>query len=207
MTPKAVRRALLPASCVRPAHLLLAAFIANSTDPHATHDAWLDDVSSKSTIRAARRAKEQRDAAIAARDAADRAKSRPDCLKELVSSGLLTKAKNETVMGALKRLGDHKKRLTQAKAKANKRKPTTTKSALTSSGMDVDPSTNAVDAAAAPSSEIDRVSEQIDQLTSLASILLDVYNETDIYEQTYDTVVKTLRLEGEVPRVCSMILL
>ena len=140
-------------------------------------------MSSKHDIRAAKKAKEDREALAAKQDADQRGKSRADCLKELVESGLLTKLKGESVMGALKRLGDEKKRLTKDVRQQKQKK---------SESMDTDNN----------SDRIKEASSKIDQLTSLASLLLDAYGETDIYDETYDGVVKTLRLEGEVPRVC-----
>lgn len=40
----------------------------------------------------------------------------------------------------------------------------------------------------------------IDRLTTLASTLLGVHGETDIYEETYEGVIRQLIAEGEVPR-------
>lgn len=141
----------------------------------------MNDFSSKKAIKAAARAKAARDSAAAAQAASDAKKSRPQCLKELVETGLLQKQNGETIMGALQRLGEQKKKLVKAKPKRSR----------SNKGMDVDSSDDGV-------TEITR---QINQLTSLASTLLDLFNETDVYEETYDSVVKTLRLEGEVPRV------
>ena len=162
----------------------MIAYITNSKDPHAVHDVWMNDFNSKKAIKAAARAKAVRDSAAAALTAADAKKSRPQCLKELVESGLLRKDNEETIMGALKRLGDQKKQIV-------KNRP---KKARKGQAMEVDVSNTHAD-------EVKEVTRQIDQLTSLASTLLDVFNETDVYEETYDSVVKTLRLEGEVPRV------
>lgn len=40
----------------------------------------------------------------------------------------------------------------------------------------------------------------IDRLTTLASTLLGVHGETDIYEETYEGIIRQLIAEGEVPR-------
>jgi hypothetical protein len=161
-----------------------AAFIANQADPFAAHDAWLADVSSKHDIHTALKAKQQREAQASLQDAADRSKSRVDCLKELVQSGLLRKQGNLSIMGTLAKLGQEKKQLTAANRKKHKGR-----------------SAMAVDGEAAAPARLTELTSDISRLTALASLLLDAYSEADIYDQTYEDVVKTLRLEGEVPRV------
>lgn len=42
--------------------------------------------------------------------------------------------------------------------------------------------------------------KRINDLTTLVSGLFDIHGENDIYEETCDDIVRTLRLEGEVPR-------
>jgi CD2 antigen cytoplasmic tail-binding protein 2 len=157
----------------------------------AAHDTWLEGVSSKQAIKAAREAKERAERLAASQ--AREEKSRPECLKALVETGLVRR--DETVMDALKRLGSEKRRLGgDAKKSARNKK----KAAAQNGGdaMDVDQGAGTTPEAEA----LARVSAQIDEISTLASTLLGSYGETDIYEESWDSIVKTLRLEGEVPR-------
>ncbi|GAA94803.1 uncharacterized protein L969DRAFT_97234 [Mixia osmundae IAM 14324] len=136
-------------------------YLHSGGDPLAVHDAWLQGVSSKKEIKAARLAKEKRDAEVEAQEKADRARlpaSAAQCYSILVDGGPIRPG--ESVMAALKRLGDAKK--------------------------------------AAPEGR--DILEQIELLTRMASLLLDTYGEADIYESTYESIIRTLRIEGEVPR-------
>jgi CD2 antigen cytoplasmic tail-binding protein 2 len=145
----------------------------------------LTGVNSKHDIHAARKAKQMRESQASLQDAADQSKTRTDCLKELVESGLLAKQGGLSVMVTLQKLGQEKKQLVAATRKKGK----ASKNAMAIDGVDE------------ASSRIQQLTDRIGQLTSLASLLLDAYGEADIYDQTYEDVVKTLRLEGEVPRV------
>lgn len=115
-------------------------------------------------------------------------------MKELVEGGLVTKEKGETVLGALQRMGQERKTMLQAQQKAAKRQK---RSAKKQSDMDVDEGAQE-DEYSAPLADIKR---RVDRLTTLAGTLLDGYGETDVYDWTFDDIVKDLRLEGEVPRV------
>lgn len=178
-------------------------FIANDADPYATHDAWLEDVSSKSAIKAAQRAKDKQERDAEAKDRKDRemARTRPEAIIALLESGLLDREKDESVTSALARLGATKKKLQQENRKA-KQKAKRGQKAL-ENASDVAMSTEDGSEASAHDTAVISITQQIDTLTTMASLLLDVHNETDIYDQTFMDLVKTLRLEGEVPRVCS----
>ncbi|GAA6057684.1 hypothetical protein JCM3770_003840 [Rhodotorula araucariae] len=176
-------------------------YTANKTDPLASHDVWLDGVS-KRAIRAAREAKERMDARQKQREE-DEARTdeqltqlRDDCLIGLVA---LVRP-GETVAGALNRLGTAKKR---AEAEAHAAAPAARKGKATASShgpgeaMDVD------EGAPAPSGEpsaVERYGRKIDRLTHFASTLLSLHGELEIYEQTHDALVRTLKSEGAVRR-------
>jgi CD2 antigen cytoplasmic tail-binding protein 2 len=161
----------------------------------AAHDTWLEGVSSKEAIRAARQAKEKAESLAAQQNQED--KSRSECLKALVETGLVRRG--ETVMDALRRLGNEKRRLggnARKTARPNKKK-----AAQEGDAMDVDSAAAATTAATSPEAEaLNRVTAQIDEISTLASTLLGPHGETNIYEESWDSIVKTLRLEGEVPR-------
>lgn len=176
----------------------LAAYIANKGDPFSRHDAWLDDVSNRKAIKDARAAKEAKEAQAAQQDAEQAALSRAGCMKELVEAGLLTKHNNENVLGALQRLGTARKAAVKNQQKAAKKQQRA--KASSSTQMDVDDQSP-------ESQELDQLKSKIDRLTTLAGTLLDGYGETEVYDWTYDDVVKDLRLEGEVPRVSFLPLL
>ncbi|GAA5978001.1 hypothetical protein JCM10908_004191 [Rhodotorula pacifica] len=185
-------------------------YTANSKDPLADHDVWLSGLSKRS-IRAAREAKERMDARQREREA-EEAKSeeqltqlRDDCM-----IGLLTLVRpGETVARALTRLG-------KAKTRADERAESTTSTTSAASqgkgkakaeaadGGDAMDLGEDGDSSAAPSSititPSQRYSKKIDRLTHFASTLLSAHGELEIYDQTYEDIIKTLKSEGAVRR-------
>lgn len=167
-------------------------YVANANDPLATHDTWLDGVS-KASIKAARESKKRMDDDQKARDDAEvqdegaLAQERDDCL-----IGLLSLIKEgETVARALARLG-------KQKIKVVKSKPKRAPKPKTQDGMDLDEETTVV--ASTKSIEIDPAAVKIDRLTHLASTLLSSHGDLEIYDQTYEDIIKTLKAEGAVRR-------
>lgn len=168
-------------------------YVANSTDPLAKNDVWLDGVSKKA-IREAREAKERMDAKQKQREE-DESKNeeqltqlRDDCL-----IGLLSLVRpGETVARALTRLGNAKKRVEAAPSSSS---TSTSASSAPSDAMDVDSSS-----APAPLTPSQRYAKKIDRLTHLASTLLSTHGELEIYDQTSEEIVSTLRSEGAVRR-------
>lgn len=178
-------------------------YVANAIDPLATHDVWLDGVS-KSSIKAARESKkrmelvQQQKESVEAKGEESLLRERDDCL-----IGLLSIVKEgETVMRALARLGEMKRK---SKAKKMKSAKSTTITRRTSGGgagessaMDVDetPSTSILPTPPV----IDPITKQIDHLTHLASTLLSGHGDLEIYDQTYEDIMTTLKSEGAVRR-------
>lgn len=168
-------------------------YTANKADPLASHDVWLDGLSKRS-IRAAREAKERIDARQRQKEE-DESRSeeqltqlRDDCMIGLVA---LVRP-GETVAKALNRLGTAKKRAEAAAAAAAP--------AAGDEAMDVDDGgaapTSSTRASAAPS----RYATKINRLTHFASTLLSAHGELEIYDQTHEQLVQTLKSEGAVRR-------
>lgn len=214
---------------------------ANSKDPDAVYDNWLQAVTTKD-IEAAQKAKERQDALFAARSQqiAASSMSRIDCLKALIEGlGGLVKP-GETVQAALARLGKArkeeqeaekerlKKERRQKKASAPKKDfdapddpatyhPSTTSSKSAASAQNTETKDMDLDPLAPPNPSASSISKgkgketdphandsptkiAIDRLTTLASTLLGVHGETDIYEETHEGIIRQLIAEGEVPR-------
>lgn len=180
-------------------------YTANAKDPLADHDVWLSGVS-KRAIRAAREAKERMDARQREREAEEASRSeeqltqlRDDCMIGLL--GLVRPG--ETVARALTRLG-------KAKTRADERHQAT--SAATSAtekgkgkaddAMDLEEDNNggSEQTATGTISPSQRYDKKIDRLTHFASTLLSAHGELEIYDQTYEDIIKTLKSEGAVRR-------
>ncbi|EMD38007.1 hypothetical protein CERSUDRAFT_134550 [Gelatoporia subvermispora B] len=150
-------------------------------DPHATHDRWMEGLDERE-IKRARRNHKQRE-----RQERERIRAEEQELKQLGGKDELEKElvgmlkKSETVLEALQRLG--------AKAKKDRPKNKTlkpnnkTKDTLSGAAMDVD------SAPKGPS--------EIDQITHLASMLMGL-GDTDIYNKTYEELVRSVRRSGKV---------
>ncbi|GAA5993751.1 hypothetical protein JCM11641_004036 [Rhodosporidiobolus odoratus] len=178
------------------------AYVENKADPLANHDVWLDGVSKKS-IKAAKEAKDRMDARQKQREE-EEAKNdeqltqlRDDCLIGLLS----LVRQGESVARALTRLGNAKKRAEAAEGGAAKYGKG--KSAAAGDAMELDDAAPAATTSSIPSSTdspVQRYAKKIDRLTHLASTLLSSHGELEIYEQTYEDVIKTLKSEGAVRR-------
>ncbi|GAA5996414.1 uncharacterized protein JCM10292_007592 [Rhodotorula paludigena] len=177
-------------------------YTANTADPLATHDVWLDGLSKRS-IRAAREAKERADARQRQREA-DEARSdeqltqlRDDCmigLVQLVRPG-------ETVAKALNRLGAAKKRAEADEAARKDEGQGQGKGKRRSDGMDLDEGDTALpSASSSPALASQRYAAKIDRLTHFASTLLSAHGELEIYDQQHADLVQTLKSEGAVRR-------
>jgi CD2 antigen cytoplasmic tail-binding protein 2 len=146
-------------------------YVANTVDPLANHDTWLNGLS-KVQIRQAKEAKERMDQKNREREKEESMRGeeqltqlRDDCL-----IGLLTQVRQgETVAGALNRLGRNKKRVEQLSNDSSE-------------------------------SSISRYTDKINRLTHFASTLLSSHGELEIYDQSYEDIIKTLKMEGAVRR-------
>lgn len=167
------------------------------------HDAWLAGNDSKADIRKAAAAKAKADARADAqmREADPIPDTRSGCLIELLESGLLRSG--ESVMGALTRLGAAKKR---AAADVPKRKAAPRRPPVEDDAMDVDAAPPARDPSpprlpTAAEERLRRATARIDRLTALASALTE--RDSEIYHETYDSVLREIKIEGEMPRGAS----
>lgn len=161
-----------------------------SFDPHAVHDKWMDTIDDRE-MRKARKVKkkmEQRERERL-REEEDAEKGKDEMYKELVSF----LAKGETVLEALQRLGKLAK---SSGSNANNKKTRKGRGEAAnavpsiSSSMDVDDTTSAP---SAPSE-----TTPIERVTSIASTLMSLGN-LDIYEETYESLLRTVRRSGIVP--------
>jgi CD2 antigen cytoplasmic tail-binding protein 2 len=170
-------------------------YVANSVDPLAKNDVWLDGLSKKA-IREAKEAKDRMDAKQKQREEEENKNEeqltqlRDDCL-----IGLLSLVRpGETVARALTRLGNAKKRVETSSSSTST--STSAAAAAESDAMDVDSSSSAPTSLTPPQ----RYAKKINSLTHLASTLLSSHGELEIYDQTYEEIIKTLRSEGAVRR-------
>lgn len=170
-------------------------YVANANDPLATHDVWLDGVS-KASIKAARDSKKRMEDEAKKREESEAkgegqlAQERDDCLIGLL--GIVREG--ETVARALARLGAAKKKVVRRKVAPSRPKPE-------GDAMEIDDeAAPAVPAVAAPPTEEDPAAKKINLLTHLSSTLLAAHGELEIYDQTYDDIISTLKKEGAVRR-------
>lgn len=169
-------------------------YVQNSGDPLATHDSWLDGMSKKA-IKAARDSKKRMDEEAKRREEDDSkgegviAQERDDCLIGLLS----LVREGETVTRALARLGAARKKVVKKKVKA---KPSTTGDEME---LDGDIPVEETPAAEETAPEEDPADKKINRITLLASTLLS-QGELEIYDQSYEDIIKTLKTEGAVRR-------
>ena len=167
-------------------------YVRNAEDPLATHDTWLDGLSKKA-IKAARDSKQRMEDEARRREEAEAkgdeaiAQARDDCLIGLLS--LIREG--ESVTTALGRLGSARKKVVKKNIKT---KP----SAHDEMEVDDDTTMAPVDEPA-PRAEEDPALKKIDRITLLASTLL-AQGELEIYDMSYESIIKTLKEEGAVRR-------
>lgn len=161
-------------------------------DPHAVHDKWMDSINERE-MRKARRVKKKMEQREKERvqEEENALKSKDELYKELVSF----LGKGENVLEALRRLGkDAKSKPTfTAAQKLRKGRGEMANSLLSlSSAMDVDNSVN--------QTSLSPISEQTptERVTSLASTLMSL-GDMDIYEETFESLLRTVRRSGIVP--------
>jgi CD2 antigen cytoplasmic tail-binding protein 2 len=155
-------------------------YVTNSIDPLASHDTWLNGLS-KVQIKEAREAKERMDHKMREREKEEAMRGGEEQLTQLRDDcliGLLSEVREgETVAGALNRLGRNKKRA----------------EALSTAEGGGNASTSA-------SESISRYTTKINRLTHFASTLLSSHGELEIYDQSHQDIIKTLKMEGAVRR-------
>lgn len=189
-------------------------YTANAKDPLEDHDVWLSGLSKRS-IREAREAKERMDAKQREREAEEaRSEEQLTQLRDDCMIGLLGLVRpGETPAKALTRLGKAKKRADELAAS---KEPKTAAAAAASKGkgkgkadgdndaMDLDEGDPAAASAASTGSSAltpsQRYNKKIDRLTHYASTLLSSHGELEIYDQSYEDIIKTLKAEGAVRR-------
>jgi CD2 antigen cytoplasmic tail-binding protein 2 len=149
-----------------------------SFDPHAVHDKWMEGLDEREMKRARRSKKlmESREREREQREAAEAERGREDIVKEL----LWFMHKGETVLETLQRLGASSKgtrRARKKKAAAEVLPQTIEEATKGDQAPDEDPVT---------------------RVTSLASTLMSL-GDTDVYEETYEKMLRLVRRSGIVP--------
>lgn len=177
-------------------------YIPNAKDPHSEHDKWLEGNYSRNAIRRARESK-----AMIEQKAKER--EREAQAEETEGEGAVGIAKEvceymesgETVLECLQRLGAHAKKYRTGAA--NKRKAARGKKS--SNGDDTDMATT--ESAASPSNGSTATPRQdqrhpsvraIEHFTSLTSTLMTRYGQTDLYDETYESLLRAVRRSGQV---------
>jgi len=164
-----------------------------SFDPHAVHDKWMENIDERE-MRKARRIKKKMEQREKERVQEEETalKSKDELYKELVSF----LGKGETVLEALQRLGKGAK---SKQASNSVRKPRKGRGEAAnslpsiSSTMEVDDST---DQQPSPRPVLEQT--PIERVTSIASTLMSLGN-MDIYEETYESLLRTVRRSGVAP--------
>ncbi|KAF8343888.1 uncharacterized protein EI90DRAFT_3027469 [Cantharellus anzutake] len=155
-----------------------------SFDPHGLHDKWMEGIDERE-MRKARRVKkkmEERERSLQQNNAANSAE---EVSKELVC--LLEKG--ETVLEALQRIGRDSKHK-QSSSPNRLRKRRTSISQVDAPHLD----------ATSPPTQFPPADQSpIELVTSLASTLMSLGN-LDVYEETYESLLRTVRRSGIVPR-------
>ena len=163
-----------------------------SYDPHAVHDRWMENIDERE-MRKARRVKKKMERREKERvqEEENALKSKDELYKDLVSF----LGKGETVLEALQRLGKgakSKKPSNVARKPRKGRGEAANSLPSISSTMEVDdPLDQTLPPPASDQTPIERV-------TSLASTLMSL-GDTDIYEGTYESLLRTVRRSGIVP--------
>ncbi|PWN33804.1 uncharacterized protein FA14DRAFT_65461 [Meira miltonrushii] len=150
-------------------------YIENAKDPHAEHDKWLSGNYNRKNIKAAKEAQERRmqEAKMKEerREFADL--DEDECKMYLVGYML----KGESVLEALQRLGAQQKK----KSKAGK------KTKAKEAEMVVD-----------NSEDLERVKADLNKITALASELMSRFGLVNVYEATYESLLRDVQRSGLV---------
>ncbi|KAH8107001.1 hypothetical protein BXZ70DRAFT_915996 [Cristinia sonorae] len=148
-------------------------------DPHAVHDRWMEGMDDKEIVRARRQHRQQvkiqKEKMLAEEKELEELGGKENAEKKLL--GMLKKG--ETVLEALQRLGAKAKKTAPPKKKRPNAK-------VTGDSMAVDKT------APAPAIKTD-----IDEITHLASLLMS-FGDTDVYNKTYEELVRSVRSSGNV---------
>ncbi|EPQ30830.1 uncharacterized protein PFL1_01728 [Pseudozyma flocculosa PF-1] len=170
-------------------------YIENAKDPHADHDVWLAGNYSRSKIRAAREAQQKRERELQEKEAkADEEDNDEDDVKKRLVEHM---RRAETVLGTLQRLGKEAKKDKGPKAQRRGIKQrrfnssNSDRAAADDNDMDVDAA--AAKAEAKPQAVLD-----LEVVTHLSSVLMSRFGQMDIYEQTYEGLLRDVRKSGLV---------
>lgn len=150
-------------------------YIENAKDPHAEHDKWLSGNYNRKNIKAAKEAQERR-----MQEAKKKEQRREfadldedECKMYLVGYML----KSESVLEALQRLGAEQKKKSKA-GKKNKAKEAET--------------------IEDHAEDLDRVKADLNKITALASELMSRFGLVNVYEATYESLLRDVRSSGLV---------
>ncbi|CAE6437269.1 unnamed protein product [Rhizoctonia solani] len=149
-----------------------------SFDPHAVHDKWMEGLDERELKKAKRSKKlmEMREREREQREAKDAERGKEDVMKELL--GFMHKG--ETVLETLQRLGSASK----SSRRGSKKKAATEVLPQSIDGTAKDEQ---------PPEE-----DPVTRVTALASTLMSL-GDADVYEQTYEMMLRLVRRSGVVP--------
>ncbi|SPO24265.1 uncharacterized protein UTRI_03533 [Ustilago trichophora] len=158
----------------------------NQRDPHAQHDAWLTGNYSKSKILEARKAQQKREQQARDKEhAAQQADGDEDEVKKRLVEYM---HRGETVQRTLQRLG---KVLAQLKKAATKKGLNSTEGQSAEGNfVNAQPESSGTDAKQAAA--------DVETVTHLSSVLMSRFGRLDIYDRTYEQLLKDVHKSGLV---------
>lgn len=147
-------------------------YIANAKDPHAEHDKWLNGHYSRKSIQSAKesRDKREKERKKKEKEVENSALDEDECKMKLAE----LMQKGESVLEALQRVGSQVKRSNVKSKKAKEAQ----KEAVTS--------------------EVENAKQELEQLTSLSSAIMSRFGIINIYDETYESLLRVVRRSGLV---------
>ncbi|ORX90479.1 hypothetical protein K493DRAFT_317941 [Basidiobolus meristosporus CBS 931.73] len=155
-------------------------YVRNDKDPNAFHDNWLEGVT-KTDMEKAKKAQEKQDAIRRSEQNKDMRDSNQWTVEELQMEILNLMQPHETVLNALSRLNGGRKKISRNQQLKNKKKGNETKTE-----------------SAVSSAVEEKKKKAIERMTDLCDRMMAA-GKFNIYEQTYEQIVRLLRIEERIP--------
>ncbi|KAK9720783.1 hypothetical protein K7432_003915 [Basidiobolus ranarum] len=157
-------------------------YVRNKKDPNAFHDSWLEGVT-KTDMEKAKKAQEKQDAIRRAQENKEHRELGQWTSEEMKKEILNLMKPGETVLNTLSRLNGGRKKNPRIQQRKNKRKAD---------------ELNAESESPAQVAEEEKKKKAIERMTDLCDRMMAA-GDFNIYEQTYEQIVRSLRLEDKIP--------